>query len=83
MEFLNLEPTFGIQNITYEMLEFFSVDFDKDFGLKNLDPTSLATFRKALEASGDVPTLNYYISKLGFNPNDATQYNAGLAVLID
>ena len=53
MEFLNLEPTFGIQNITYEMLEFFSVDFDKDFGLKNLDPASLVTFRKTLEASGD------------------------------
>jgi hypothetical protein len=82
MEFLNLQPTLGVKNISYEMLKFFSVDFNKDFGLNNLDPISLATFRKALEAGGDTPTLNYLVSKLGFDPNDSTQLTAGINILI-
>lgn len=84
MEFLNLLPTFGVENITYDMLDFFSVDFAEDFGLKNLDPVSLATFRKDLENEDDVlKTLKFFISKLGFDPEDITQYNQGLAVLLD
>jgi len=76
MEFLNLLPTFGVENITYDMLDFFSVDFAEDFGLKNLDPVSLATFRKDLENEDDVlKTLKFFISKLGFDPEDITQYN--------
>ena len=65
------------------MLKFFSVDFARDFGLKNLDSASLATFRKALEAGGDTPTLKYLVSKLGFDPKDSKQMTAGLNVLID
>jgi hypothetical protein len=80
MEFLNLQATIGKSSVSYSDLEFHSVNMAKDYNVTDLDATSLATFRKTLE-SDETYTLNYLISKLGFDPTDAAQFNQGVAVL--
>lgn len=45
-----------------------------DFNLDALDATSLATFRKVLEAD-EAYTLDYLVTKLGFNPKDSSQFD--------
>ena len=45
-----------------------------DFNVDALDAASLATFRKVLEAD-ETFTLNYLVTKLGFNPNDQSQFD--------
>lgn len=44
MEFLNLDATFGKKKVTYDDADFNSVDFSKEFGLKQIDAESLAKF---------------------------------------
>lgn len=75
LEFVNIGSTLGNKDFTYADAEWWSVDYTQDFNLPQVDPTSLATFRKYLEdpANQDY-ALNYLVSKLGFNPNDSTQY---------
>ena len=75
LEFVNIGPTLGNKDFKYADAEWWSVDYTQDFNLSQVDPTSLATFRKYLEdpANQDY-ALNYLVSKLGFNPNDMTQY---------
>jgi hypothetical protein len=82
MEFLNLETTIGKSAVAYSDLEFLSVDMAKDFNVDSLDPSSLATFRKILEAD-EAYTLNYLVTKLGFNPNDSSQFSQGVAILTE
>ena len=53
-----------------------------DFNLDALDATSLATFRKVLEAD-EAYTLDYLVTKLGFNPRDSSQFDQGVAILTD
>lgn len=53
-----------------------------DFNVDALDAASLAAFRKRLEAD-ETYTLNYLVTKLGFNPNDQSQFDQGLAILTD
>lgn len=48
--------------------------------MTDLDATTLATFRKTLEAD-ETYALNYLVSKLGFDPTDNAQFNQGVAVL--
>ncbi len=50
MEFLNLDSTFGKKSVTYDEADFNSVDFSKDFGLKQIDAESLAKFYVKLES---------------------------------
>lgn len=69
IEFLNIQATIGKASVNYSDLEFLSVDFATDFNIDTLDATSLSTFRKTLEADESY-TLDYLITKLGFNPKD-------------
>lgn len=82
LEFININNTLGRSSVTYADLDFYSVDFKKDWGVSALDPTSLADFRKILEAD-ETLTLNYLVSKLGFDYNDSTQFALGVSVLTD
>ena len=72
IEFLDLNDTYGKSSVSYSDAKFFSVDWATSYGVTSLDAESLATFRKVLEAD-ETYTLNYLVSKLGFNPNDKTQ----------
>lgn len=69
IEYLNLQATIGKSSVSYSDLEFLTFDLASDYNVTSLDATSLATFRKALEAD-ETYTLNYLVKKLGFNPND-------------
>jgi len=81
MEFLNLEKTLGgTTTPAYSNLEWFSLDLASKFGLNALDATSLAAFRKHLEADKSF-ALDYIVAKLGFNPADATQAQRGLDLM--
>jgi len=71
MEFLDLNPTYGKDFVEYDDLTWWHVDFASMWNVTDIDPTSLASFRKRLEADDDL-TLNYLIAKLGFDFNDAT-----------
>lgn len=53
MEFLDLNYTLGQTQISYDDLTWNSVNFASDWGLSQLDATSLATFRKRLEDNGE------------------------------
>jgi len=68
LEFLNLNDTYGKTKVDYSDAKWFSVDFAKRFSVTSLDPTSLATFRKVLEADESY-TLDYLVAKLGFDPS--------------
>ena len=75
MEFLNLGATIGNESFTPADADWWSVDFASAFNLTMLDPSSLATFRKFLEApENEEFTVNYLVSKLGFDPSDPTQF---------
>ena len=75
MEFLNLNATIGNESFTPADADWWSVDFASAFNLTMLDPSSLATFRKFLEApENEEFTVNYLVSKLGFDPSDPTQF---------
>ena len=69
IEYLNLQATIGKSSVSYSDLEFLTFDLASDYTVTSLDATSLATFRKALEAD-ETYTLNYLVKKLGFDPND-------------
>ena len=45
-----------------------------DYDVTDLDATSLADFRKRLEAD-ETYTLNYLVAKLGFDPTDSAQFD--------
>ena len=47
-----------------------------------LDATSLSNFRKVLEPD-ETKTLNYLVSKLGFDYTDSVQMALGVSVLTD
>lgn len=70
MEYLNLQATIGKTSVSYSDLDFFSVDMAADYEVTDLDATSLADFRKRLEAD-ETYTLNYLVAKLGFDPTDS------------
>ncbi len=82
LEFININNTLGKSSVSYADLDFYSVDFKNDWGVSKLDPTSLADWRKVLEAD-ETLTLNYLVSKLGFDYTDPTQMALGVAVLTD
>lgn len=82
MEFLNLNATIGKSSVSYEDAEFLSVNFATDFGLVDLDATSLSTFRKVLEAD-ETFTLNYLVAKLGFDSTDSAQFDQAVKLLTD
>lgn len=82
MEFLNLQATYGHDSVAFDEIEWWSVDFSEMWGLTDIDATSLATFRKRLEDDQDY-TLNYLVSKLGFDYNDPAQYQQGMDILTD
>jgi hypothetical protein len=82
LEFININNTLGKSSVTYADLDFYSVDFSKDWGVKTLDATSLADFRKVLEPN-EALTLNYLVSKLGFDYTDSVQMALGISVLTD
>lgn len=69
MEFLNLQATLGQDSVAYAEIDWWSVDFSKMWDVTDIDATSLATFRKRLEDDEDY-TLNYLVSKLGFDYTD-------------
>ena len=71
MEFLNIQSTIGKSGLSYADLDFNSFDLEKDWGQATIDPIGLADFRKRLEVD-EAYTLNYLVSKLGFNPNVGT-----------
>ena len=74
MEFLDLNTTLGKSSVLYEDLTWNTVDFANDWGLTQLDATSLATFRKRLEDNGEDYTNNYLVAKLGFNYNIPAEF---------
>jgi hypothetical protein len=82
MEFLNIQSTIGKSGLSYSDLDFNSFDLAKDWGQATIDSTGLADFRKRLEID-ETYTLNYLVSKLGFNPSDGLQLNQGLKILTD
>lgn len=82
MEFLNIEKTFGMETVTASDLEWWHMDWASQWGLTDIDATSISEFRKFLEA--DEPTcVDYLVSKLGFDYNDSAQYTRGVNVLTD
>ena len=81
MEFLNIQSTIGKTGLSYSDLDFNSFDLTS-WGQKTIDPVGLADFRKRLELD-ETYTLNYLVSKLGFNPSDGAQFNQGLAILTE
>jgi hypothetical protein len=82
MEFLNVQATIGKSGLSYSDLEFNSFDLAKDWSQTTIDPIGLDDFRKRLEADNNY-TLNYLVSKLGFNPRDGPQFWQGLQILTD
>lgn len=82
MEFLNVQATIGKSGLSYSDLEFNSFDLAKDWSQTTIDPIGLDDFRKRLEADNNY-TLNYLVSKLGFNPRDGPQFRQGLQILTD
>jgi len=68
--------------VSYSDIDFYSVDMAADYDVTDLDATSLADFRKRLEAD-ETYTLNYLVAKLGFDPTDSAQFDQGVAVLTD
>ena len=48
MEFLDISKTFGTNSLSYDELEWLSVSLNDNFGLYDLTPDSLASFRAHL-----------------------------------
>jgi hypothetical protein len=49
LEFINIENTYGRESVSYEDLEFNSIDFADDFGLEKIDAESLHMFKERLD----------------------------------
>ena len=69
MEFMDLNPSFGKTEVSYEDITWLSVDLEADYGLSNLDPKSLSSFRNLLQDDYDL-SIDYLVAKIGFNPTD-------------
>ena len=80
MEFININDTLGKASVAYSDLKFYSVDMKTMWNVSALDATSLATFRKFIEPD-EAYTLNYLVSKLGFDYNDPVQKTLGINAL--
>lgn len=80
-EFLDLNPTFGSTNVPAN-LTFMSLDFAAQYGVTQIDATSLAAFRKRIEA--DVKLAHdYMVRQVGFNPADSVEYAQAMAIYSD
>ena len=72
MEFLDLESTIGLKSLSYEDLDFFSLSFS-DFSLTSFDALSLSVLKEKLEED-ETFAVKYAVAKLGFNPEDDSQF---------
>lgn len=81
MEFLDLDATFGKTSVPYSEAKFWTVDYAKDYGVTYMTSDSLADFYDKLASQDEGITLNYLISKLGFDYNDSQQRQQGIALL--
>jgi hypothetical protein len=79
MEFLNLEPTLGKTSVSYDELEWRSVDLGSLYGLNSISPSALSDFRHTLEDNDDM-TLDYLTRKLGFNPYIEDEFDQAMEI---
>jgi len=85
MTFLDLSKYIGSewsQVPAFNEVDWLYVDFAAKYGLKQLDAGSMADFRKVLDADHDT-YMSYLVSKLGFDENDSSEYDAAVAILTD
>ena len=73
MEFLDLDATFGMTSVPYSAATWWTVDYAKDYQVTDLTPDNLKAFWDRLSKQDESITLNYLISKLGFNYNNKQQ----------
>lgn len=81
MEFLDIDATFGKTEVPYSDAKFWTVDMASDYGVTSLTADGLHDFFTVLKDQDESKTLDYLVSKLGFNPSDETQKEQGMAIL--
>jgi len=74
LEFLDLDSTnavVGTDRPTYEDAVWWSIDYAKQYGVTKLTPDALHDFYTTLKDQDEDKTVDYLVSKLGFNPADS------------
>ena len=66
--------------MSYEDLEFNSVDFANDWDLNEIDAQSLSLFKARLD-DREIETLTYLVKKAGFDILDLSQLELGVEFL--
>ena len=79
---MDLNPSFGKTSVNYEDITWLSLDLEADFGVSNLDPESLSTFRNLLQDDYDL-SIDYLVAKLGFDPTNQDEVDQALAIYED
>lgn len=82
MEFMDLNSTYGQDQVSYSDVNWLSFDLEKDFGVTGLDPDSLSDFRNALENDYD-KTIDYLVAKIGFDPTNQNEVDQALDIYAD
>jgi hypothetical protein len=74
IEYLDLDATFGMDSVPYDSAQWWSLDYAKDYAVDYITADSLHDFYLRLKDQSEDDTVNYLVSKLGFNPSDPFQY---------
>ena len=79
--FLNLEPTIGKDSHTpLDELEFRELDFEADFGVKDMSADSILDLAQRLSEDEKLHR-NYLIRKLGYDPSIPTEVQKSIKIL--
>lgn len=81
MEFLDLDSTIGLEQPSYKDLNFFSLALS-DYNLTTFDAQSLSVLKDKIQSDQNLG-VKYAVAKLGFDPEDDSQFKQGIALLQD
>ena len=84
LHFLRLELTYGWEVLPKDIASypFRSVSLSNQFGLYQLTGASLKQFKSVLESKQSF-TEKFLISKIGFDPNDNSEFKRGMDIYIN
>ena len=80
---MNLAPTIGLPDeVPYEQLEFRSVDYKRDFGVKELTADAFAALAQRFKADKKLHN-EFMVRSVGFHPSDPKEVLRAHAIFLD